>query len=270
MINVMLCGNNKMYDGLLISTISMIKYLQEPVNMYVVTADLRDVDERYVPIDQIQINKLDEIVKKKNPESNVVLVDITEMFREEMMNTVNMTTHYTPYIFLRLFADKIEELPDKILYLDTDIVCYKDIKELYDTNIDNYEFAAAKDYFGMWFIDRKYMNSGVLLMNLKKMRENNSLSNCRKMCMEKKMLLPDQTALNEVCKAKYYLPRKYNEQKQRSDDTVIRHFSMTIKFWPWFHTLNIKPWNVNEIHEIYKINDFDDVLDEYLKVKGEN
>ena len=65
----MLCGNNKMYDGLLISTISMIKYLQEPVNMYVVTADLRDVDERYVPIDQIQINKLDEIVKKKNPES---------------------------------------------------------------------------------------------------------------------------------------------------------------------------------------------------------
>lgn len=270
MINVMLCGNNKMYDGLLISTISMIKYLQEPVNMYVVTADLRDVDERYVPIDKIQINKLDEIVKKKNPESNVVLVDITEMFREEMMNTVNMTTHYTPYIFLRLFADKIEELPDKILYLDTDIVCYKDIKELYDTNIDNYEFAAAKDYFGMWFIDRKYINSGVLLMNLKKMRENNSLNNCRKMCMEKKMLLPDQTALNEVCKAKYYLPRKYNEQKQRSDDTVIRHFSMTIKFWPWFHTLNIKPWNVNEIHEIYKINDFDDVLDEYLKVKGEN
>lgn len=270
MINVMLCGNNKMYDGLLISTISMIKYLQEPVNMYVVTADLRDVDERYVPIDQIQINKLNEIVKKKNSKSNVVLVDITEMFRKEMMNTVNMTTHYTPYIFLRLFADKIEELPDKILYLDTDIVCYKDIKELYDTNIDNYEFAAAKDYFGMWFIDRKYINSGVLLMNLKKMRENNSLNNCRKMCMEKKMLLPDQTALNEVCKAKYYLPRKYNEQKQRSDDTVIRHFSMTIKFWPWFHTLNIKPWNVNEIHEIYKINDFDDVLDEYLKVKGEN
>lgn len=270
MVNVMLCGNKKMYDGLLITTLSMIKHSKEAINMYVVTADLRDVNECYIPIEQAQINKLNEIVKKVNQESNVKLIDITEVFRNEMMNTVNMTTHYTPYIFLRLFADKIEEIPNKILYLDTDIVFYKDIKELFDVNVDNYEFAAAKDYFGKWFIDRKYMNSGVLLMNVEKMKRENSFENCRKMCMEKKMLLPDQTALNNVCKSKCYLPRKYNEQKQRNDDTVIRHFSMTIKFWPRFHTLNIKPWNIDEIHNTYKINDYDDIIEEYLKIRGED
>ena len=45
------------------------------------------------------------------------------------MNNINRRTHYTPYIFLRLLSDKIETLPEKILYLDTDIVCYKDINE---------------------------------------------------------------------------------------------------------------------------------------------
>ena len=44
---------------------------------------------------------------------------------------------------------------------------------------------------------------------------------------------------------------------------------MTIKFFPYFHTLNIKPWHIDNIHNVYKINDFDDILEEYLKIKGE-
>ena len=191
------------------------------------------------------------------------------MFKDEMLNGTNMTTHYTPYIFLRLFADEIKELPDKILYLDADLVFYNNIKTLYDIDIENYDFAAVRDYFGKWFIDYKYMYSGVLLMNLKRMRKSKVLAECRKMCREKKMLLPDQTALNVKCKSKLCLPRKYNEQKERKEDTVIRHFSMTIKFFPYFHTLNIKPWHIDNIHNVYKINDFDDILEEYLKIKGE-
>lgn len=149
--------------------------------------------------------------------------------------------------------------------MDADIVCYDDITSLYKVNIDGYDFAATKDYFGKWFIDYKYINSGVLLMNLKKLKENDILRKCREMCFEKKMLLPDQTALNKCCEQKLYLPRKYNEQKIRRKDTVIRHFSKTIKFIPYFKTINIKPWQVDEIHEVYKIYDFDDVLEKYLE-----
>ena len=131
------------------------------------------------------------------------------------------------------------------------------------------DFAASKDYFGRWFIDYRYLNSGVLLMNLKRMRKDGTLAKCRKMCVEQKMLLPDQTALNLMCRKKLYLPRKYNEQKERKEDTVIRHFSMTMKFFPKFKTINIKPWNIDEIHKIYKINDFDDVIEKYLEIKGD-
>ena len=269
MINIMFCGNKKVYDGLLIAIISMVKHTKEQLNIYLITADLHELNSDFVPLTEKEKSKIEEIIKAVNSQSKVHLVDISDMFAKEMLNGTNMTTHYTPYIFLRLFADEIKELPDKILYLDADLVIYNDIKELYDININEYDFAAAKDYFGKWFIDYKYMNSGVLLMNLKRMRSSGVLAECRQMCKVKKMLLPDQTALNVKCKSKLYLPRKYNEQKQRRKDTVIRHFSMTIKFLPKFYTLNIKPWHIDKIHEVYKINDFDDVLDEYLKIKGE-
>ena len=38
---------------------------------------------------------------------------------------------------------------------------------------------------------------------------------------------------------------------------------MTIKFLPKFHTINIKPWNIQMVHEKYKCYEFDDILGEY-------
>ena len=67
------------------------------------------------------------------------------------------------------------------------------------------------------------MNSGVLLLNLANMKNNNSLTKCRKMCLERKMLLPDQTALNKCCNRKLFLPRKFNEQKERKEDRGIKN-----------------------------------------------
>ena len=269
MINIMFCGNKKVYDGLLIAIISMIKHTKEPLSIYLITADLQKLNDDFIPLGESERKRIEMIVKNANSKSSVKLINISKMFEKEMLNGTNMTTHYTPYIFLRLFADEIVELPDKILYLDADLVIYDDIKKLYDIDVGKYDFAAVKDYFGKWFIDYKYMNSGVLLMNLKRMRKTRVLAECRQMCKEKKMLLPDQTALNVKCKSKLYLPRKFNEQKKRRSDTVIRHFSMTIKFFPKFYTLNIKPWHIDKIHDVYKINDFDDILEEYLKIKGE-
>lgn len=266
MINLMFCGNDKFYDGMLISLISIIKHTKEALNVYLITIDLKDIDEKYNPISEAQRITIENVIKEVNKESKVTLIDISKLFREDMIiDGKNMKTNYTPYIFLRLYADKISELPDKILYMDADIVCYDDIVPLYQTNIEDYDFAAAKDYLGRWFIDYKYINSGILLMNLKRLRENNTLKKCREMCFEKKMLLPDQTALNKCCDKKLYLPRKYNEQKERREDTVIRHFSKTIKFIPYFKTINIKPWQIDKIHETYKIHDFDDVLEKYLE-----
>lgn len=269
MINLMFCGNKKVFDGLIIAMLSILKHTKEPLHLFILTADLHEINENFVPLWEEERIKLASILKDANEKNEITLVDITDNYKREMLVGANMDTNYTPYIFLRLFADEIKAIPDKVLYLDADIVVYDDLKDLYNIDISDYDFAASKDYFGRWFIDYRYLNSGVLLMNLKRMRKDGTLAKCRKMCVEQKMLLPDQTALNLMCRKKLYLPRKYNEQKKRKEDTVIRHFSMTMKFFPKFKTINIKPWDIDEIHKIYKINDFDDVIEKYLEIKGD-
>ena len=81
------------------------------------------------------------------------------------------------------------------------------------------------------------------------------------------MLLPDQTSLNVYSRRKKIIDRRFNEQKRETADTVFRHFSTTFRFWPVFHTQKIKPWNIDKVHNVLKCHAFDDVLEEYLKVR---
>ena len=136
MINLMFCGNDKVIDGMIISLLSIVKYCKKPLNVYILTMDLHELDEKYMPINEKHVELLDKIVKQGNEKSVIHLVDITKYFKEEMMNSANINTHYTPYILVRLYSDKVEELPDKVLYLDSDLVIYKNIEPLFYTKVD--------------------------------------------------------------------------------------------------------------------------------------
>lgn len=267
MINLMLCGNQKVFDGMLIALLSISKHTKEPLNVYLATMDLRNIDIKFSPITEEHRLIIERALKEKNSESKVTIIDETQIYNEEMEKNINRKTHYTPYIFLRLLSDKIDILPEKLIYLDTDIVCYKDISELYNIDMTNYEIAAARDFIGRKWINRNYLNSGVLLMNLKNIKKQNSFESCRKMCMTKRMALPDQTALNKCCKAKLILDDRFNEQHKRKEETVLRHFSMQLLYFPVIRTRNIKPWEIDKVHEILKINDYDDIYEEFLRVK---
>ena len=66
MINLMFCGNDKIYDGLLISLLSIVKYNKEPLNINVITVDLSDIDEKYTPITEEHRKELEEVIKPYN------------------------------------------------------------------------------------------------------------------------------------------------------------------------------------------------------------
>ena len=266
LIYLMFAGNSKVYDGLLIASLSIIKYCKEPIMVYVLTMDLTDKNPEFKAINDEQISTLNKIYKSINSESQVVAIDVKQLYLNSLDNCPNEETFYTPYALLRLLAEDIPFIPDKILYLDADIVANGDIASLYNINIDKYEIAGVRDYYGRFFFYPNYLNSGVLLMNMKKIRQTKLLSKALKMCQKRKVFLPDQTAINKFAKKKKFLPSKYNEQKKLSSDTIIRHFSMTIKFFPKFRTQNIKPWHIDKVHNILKITEFDDVLDEYIKI----
>ena len=265
--NILYCGDKNILDGLIISVLSLAKQSSETLNIFVLTMYLKGYEE--IPYESIEA--LDEILKKKNPKHSIKLLDITEIFYSEMPKA-NLSTFFTPYCLLRLYADLVPELPSKLLYLDTDVVALQDPKKLYRINNNKYELVGVVDYYGQhWartnLFERNYMNSGVLLMNLDLIRETGLFKKTRKRIGRSKMLLPDQTSLNIYAQRRMLVDRKYNEQKKETDETVFRHFSTTFKFWPVFHTQKIKPWNIEKLHDVLECHAFDDILDEYLAVK---
>lgn len=261
----MYSGNQKVFDGMLSSIISILKHNSDVLNIYILTVDLSDYKPEFVPIKDSQILFLDNLVKEKNKESFVKKIDMAE-YRDDLLLSANVDTSYSPYTFLRLYADELD-LPEKVLYLDVDIMAYSDIKQLYDIDVQDYEYAAALDYYGRFFFNRKYINAGVLLLNLAEIKRTGLFKKSRELCYSKKLFLPDQNALNRLTTKKLIIPQKFNSQKKLQKDTVIRHFSKTIKFFPYFHTINIKQWHIQKLHDVYKCFEFDDVLEEYVRLK---
>jgi len=267
MINILMSGNNNVKDGLLIVVLSYIKHNSEPVTIYFETMDFRDLNPKYLPITENNVRYIESLLKKANPESSIKIIDCSELFKSTMPERLDLDNIYTPYSLLRILADKLD-IPDKILYLDTDIMILSRIDDLFSFDVSDTEFAAVIDYLGKTWISSQYQNSGVMLMNIRKIRETGFLEKCRKYISKNKSPFLDQDALNRFVTAKVYLPNKFNEQHKRREDTVIRHFSKTIKWFPFFHTQNIKPWMVGQVHSVMKTNQYDDILNEYLELKN--
>ena len=269
--NILYCGDKNIIDGMIISILSLLKNTKEQLNIICFTMRYENEEKIFDPFPQEYIDKLDKLVKEVNKNSSVKLYDITDLVNE-MPPTANINTRFTPYCMLRLYADLVPDIPSKVLYLDNDVVCLKDPSLLYDMDISKYEIAGALDHWGQFIYHRKptandYINSGVLLMNMDLIKKNRLFEKCRKLCNKIKMLLPDQHAINLYTKKKKIIPSIYNNQVKISKKTVFRHFTTTFKFVPKPHTQTIKPWNIEQLHNVLKTYEIDDILEEYKKVK---
>ena len=268
MINILLCGNEKVFDGALTELISITNKTKEAINCYIFTMNLTRVKPEYTAITDEQIEFLQDVIKSKNTENKITKIDVTEIYETEFGKCVNETAYCTPYTLLRLLADKIENIPDKLLYLDIDMMAASDISELYNIDITDYEYAAVKEKYGSIFIRPDYINAGMLLLNMKKIKETGMLNKSRELIKTKKMLFADQDAIFRSTTKKKLLPRKYNEQsKFNRKDTVICHFCKRLLWRPYPHTENYKQWNVEEVHKVLKCYAFEEDLKEYLELK---
>ena|GEM_PF-2793605 len=132
-------------------------------------------------------------------------------------------THFPPSAFYRLLASSHLKQYNKILYIDGDTLVRHDLSELFNTNIDNYYIAGVKD-MGMadWANSSagkvnyarklgikdmsQYINSGVILMNLKKMKKDRMEEKFLSYVRQGRFLqYPDQEVFNSVCYGKIKL-----------------------------------------------------------------
>ena len=268
MINIMFCGNDKVFDGMLTCALSILKRTEtkEPFTFYIYTVELSHIKEQYLALGKREADFLDSVVKRYNPENRVVLIDVKEIYNKELAGCPNELSKYSPYAMLRVLADLVEGMPDKLLYLDSDIMFNRDARLLYDIDIEEYEYAAARDHYGKYLIYPNYINSGVLLLNLKKIKETGLLDKARDALRKKALVFPDQSAIRINTRKKKMLAQKFNDQKFLHKHTVVRHFSKRLFWLPYPHTENIKQWHVEKVRKVFKYRQFDDILDEYLNL----
>lgn len=273
MIEIIYAGNKDVLKGITLSALSICKHCSSPIIFHILTMDLRHIAKRYQPILQDDTKLLEEQLRSLNSQVKVNLYDLTSEYLARNKFKKDIHKSYTPYCLLRLFSDQISGIGDKAIYLDVDTMAFRDINELFKIDIEEYEIAGVKDAMGKYWINPKYMNSGVLLINLKLIRETKSFQKALDYTLSHRSILIDQNAINHYCKKKKYLPNKFNNQRKMKDDTIIKHFCKILKFFPYMHCENIKQWHIEQVHKKLKIYQFDDIYkiyDELVNQKTTN
>lgn len=117
-------------------------------------------------------------------------------------------THVSKTSLLKYYIAEVLKNKDKVLYVDSDILILHDLTNLYQTNIDDKYLAAVKD--PSWFFENGhvvelnleergfYFNSGVMLMNLAKIRNDGLLLKLEEYTNNNFRTYMDQDAFNVV------------------------------------------------------------------------
>ena len=270
MISLLYCGNEGVFDGVLTSLLSILKRSEpDTYKVYIFTMSLTRIKDTYTPISDRLIAFLNKVVKSYNEENEVIKVDVTEHYERDFHECPNEGAYCSPYTLIRLFADLVDIIPDKVLYLDTDIMFNRDVHLLWDIDVTDYEYAAARDHYGKYLCYPNFVNAGVLLFNMKKCRETGLFAKSRAWIQKKKLTFADQSAIAKSTTKKKMLPQRYNDQKFLHKWTIVRHFSKRLFYFPYPHTDNIKQYHVDKVHKIFKYRVFDDIYEEYFALKAE-
>lgn len=269
MINLLYCGNDKVFDGILTSALSVVRRMEQcrPLTVHIFTMELTRISPDYLPLNDAQADAIEQALRFHNPDTWVRLYDVTALYEKHLKHNANENCYCSPYTLLRLLADLLP-LPDRILYLDADVMLCKDITLLYDQDVGEFEYAAAPDHYGKFLIHPHYINAGVLLLNLRRCRQTGIFRRARELIQDKKLMFADQSALIRSTTRRRVLSQRFNDQKFLYPGTVVRHFSKRLFYLPYPHTENIKQWHVEKVHSKFGYTCFDDILKEYQQIKA--
>ncbi|MBQ8868267.1 MAG: glycosyltransferase family 8 protein [Oscillospiraceae bacterium] len=159
--------------------------------------------------------------------------------------------YFTLTIYFRLFIPAMVPEYDKGIYIDSDVIVCGDLAELFDTDLKDNLMGACTDLSvadvpelvnymenAVGVKKEEYINSGVLLMNLKKMREQNLESHFLNLLNTYHFdcIAPDQDYLNAICNGKIlYLGQEWdtmpNQSAEPLKDPKLIHYNLFSKPW---------------------------------------
>ena len=146
--------------------------------------------------------------------------------------------------FPKIFAE------DVILSLDVDVIVDKDISELWGLDLSEYYFAAVEEPNKEGF-RHPYVNFGVALLNLKKMREDGLDDRAINSIDTVYTFASEQDVLNNLCYGRILLlPSTYNCSNYSAPcaDPKIVHYAGIGEMYPWSR----KRWQEEPLVEKYR------------------
>ena len=286
----------------------------DPVNVAYST------DKNYVYPTIVSMTSLMENADKNTTVKFTILLDKTvtdeqknqlktlEKYKKCSVNLVDMGEHYensevkfwSRAMYYRLDLPNILKDEKRCIYIDGDTIVRHDLKQMNSINMSNYYIAGVRDinelinstseHYKRLEIDNlnTYVCSGVLIMNLEKMRNDKLVDTLKSLVerndKEKIFHFPDQDALNKACYGHILtLPFKYSalvhakldepyenneyakwasnkkDWEEGRKDPIIVHYTGT-KPWVLVNSTLAKEWWYyadktdfkNEIHNTYK------------------
>lgn len=209
--NILMSGDENMYDGFELVIYSTMKH-NKNIHWYIFTMNINcpimGEQKSFREVNEFQRHRLAKIVHYFDPNSTISFINVECLYDQTISMNPNRESGFTPFTNLRLLADLALPDVDNVLYLDTDVVVQQDLSQMYkryftrDFNYAAYSLPEACFYTGE-------MVAGVLLMNLKKMRETHFMGKARWNLMNHEYRFPDQMALRDT-ENPYPLAETYN------------------------------------------------------------
>lgn len=257
----------------LVQLIVMLKSLgysnkHQKFDIYVMNNSLTQKDIKYL---------------NENVMNNIKIINLKVNDKE--LNKAPITKRYPKEMYYRILASfYLPKTVDKILYLDPDLVIINKIDKLYNMKLDNYYFAAASHIWGILQTFNRirlrmnnndiYINSGVMLMNIKLLRKEQNRNDVYKFIKKNKskLMLPDQDVISGLYANKilpldpyvynmtekllnqtYFLPH-INERWIKENSVIIhycgknkpwnKHYKGVLnKFYNYYNKIEIKSKN---------------------------
>lgn len=234
-------------------------------------------DDNYVPYLAVAIHSLEEHSSKDKTYRIIILTSsMNETNRKELkaLETENvkiyfedvtkslakidkelklrLRDYYSTAIFYRLFIPNLFPYYEKAIYLDADMVILDDVAKLFEMEMNDNLLIATTDMVvnesesfckyskvALGLEPEKYINSGMLVMNLREMRKEKIEQKFIYLLLKYNMevIAPDQDYLNLLCKDRIkYIEENWDKmpdfgKKYDEKDLHIVHYNMMRKPW---------------------------------------
>lgn len=155
----------------------------------------------------------------------------------------NYNSRWTWMVMMRVALAKILTQEDRVLSLDADTLILRDLSPLWDIDLSGYYFAGVRETKISGETRRLYINNGVAMQNLAKLRDGTAdrlitaLNNTP-------YAFKEQDCINVLCQGQILeLPSKYNATMFTApvpnEEVAVRHFAGVLQ---WAAREDVKEW----------------------------